>query len=90
MKLVNGMNRNVPWNLETIKKEASQEGNTSIVTATCDDGTTVDVSQHDSGTWDISVEGEPAEEYYQHEGTEAVQHFMRIVQQHNGKAAKTW
>lgn len=81
MILTNGMMRPIPFTFGAIKREASQDGMTSIVTAICENGDEISISQHNSGTWDIAINDNPVEEFYQGEVTQAVQHFMRLIRE---------
>lgn len=83
MKLLNGANRAIPFNAARIKQEAAQTGNTSIVTAECDNGTEVTISQHNSGCWDISVNENPEDEYTEEQADQAVARFMTLCQRNN-------
>jgi len=83
MRLTNGCNRVVQWNAAKIKAEASQDGDTSIVTAVCDNGDEVSISQHGSGDWDISVNDEEVDSFNSNEGDAAVACFMRHCQTRN-------
>jgi hypothetical protein len=84
MKLVNGMNKLVKWDAKVIQQEAGFDtGMTSIVTATCDDGTEVTISQHEAGEWDVSLNEETTDTLEENEGTIATQRFMRYCQLHN-------
>jgi hypothetical protein len=86
MKLVNGINKAIPWETKTIQEEAGFDtGMTSIVTATCDNGDEVTLSQHESGDWDIGLNGEPHEEYNEDEGEQATKDFMRLVATKNAE-----
>jgi hypothetical protein len=83
MLLVNGMSQAIAWNRQVIMQEASQTGTSSLVSAECDDGTKIELSQHGSGVWDISVDGEPYDDYEEEDGEEAARHFMMLCQDHN-------
>lgn len=84
MRLVNGANRSVKFNKRDIRREASQEGNSSLVVATCDNGTEISISQHGDGSWDISINENPIDQSFDFKEAEtAIQEFIRLVQQHN-------
>ena len=83
MKVKNGSGQTVPWNANAIKREAAQTGNTSIVTAECDNGDEVTIAQHTSGCWDISVNENPEDEYTEEQADQAVARFMTLCQRNN-------
>lgn len=78
MKLTNGMNKTVAFNLEAIKEEASQQGKTSFVQAEFPSGKTISISQHESGDWDICGPGDDNIEFEDGDATEAVKEFMQL------------
>jgi hypothetical protein len=84
MKLMNGMNKEISWDITTIQQEASQDdGLTSYVTAICDNDTEVSISQHNGGDWDIGLNGDYHSSYDENDGLSAVKAFMSLVQENN-------
>jgi hypothetical protein len=79
LKLLNGMDKVIKFNKETIKSEASQDGMTSFVKAICENGKEVVISQHSSGDWDISVNGDHYNSYDEEESDDAVDEFIRLI-----------
>jgi hypothetical protein len=70
--------------IPAIEAEAAQSGVTSFVTARCDDGTEICLSQHSSGDWDIVVGDYAIEDIYvADEADQAVREFMDLCRQHN-------
>ena len=79
MKLVNGIDKPVTFSAAAIKKEASfDDGLTSIVFYKTNDKE-ISISQHECGDWDISVDGEPHQEFDEQYGDNAVRNFLQLV-----------
>lgn len=69
---------------ETIRNEASQDGLTSFVIATCDDGTEISISQHNSGDWDVCVDGEAGQDDFNEDEFDlAWDRFCQWIQLHS-------
>jgi hypothetical protein len=82
MILTQGTGQHVPFTHEAIKSEAGFDtGMTSIVQAKFDNDDEITISQHESGDWDISVNGEPHESH--DDADDAVKSFIELVQHTN-------
>ena len=78
--LVNGINKIIAFRQKDIKREASySDGLTSIVIYN-GPRTEISISQHGSGDWDLTVDGEPQDEYNEEDADDAVKEFIRLVQ----------
>ena len=76
MIIKNGVGKVVPFIVADILREASfDNGYTSLVICETDKKD-ISLSQHASGDWDISVNGDPYEEYDTEDGEKAVKDFM--------------
>ncbi len=83
MKLKTGSGKNISFIASVIEREASQESDSGIVTAQCDNGSVVTISQHNSGDWDVAVNDNPEAEFPSDEGKQAVALFISLCQQNN-------